>query len=123
IEPGRYRLRVSRGPEYSIFEIPDFTVNDGDVKRVNAIVTREVDTAGWMSTDMHLHSEPSFDSGMPFARRVTTVVDEHVELAVPTDHDVETDYSPTVRDLFLSPYVATTTSAETTTLEQGHFIA
>src|SRR6185295_1109179 len=83
----------------------------------------EVDTEGWMSTDMHLHGEPSFDSGMPFRRRVTAVVDENVEFAVPTDHDVETDYTPFVRELFLAPYVATTTSAETTTIEQGHFIA
>ena len=64
IEPGRYRIRASRGPEYSIFE-KDVTLGAGELKRFDAIITREVDTTGWMSTDMHLHSQPSFDSGMP----------------------------------------------------------
>jgi hypothetical protein len=122
IEPGRYRIRASRGPEYSIFE-KDVTIESGGIKRFDAILAHEVDTTGWMSTDMHLHSQPSFDSGMPLPRRVTTVVDEQVELAIPTDHDVETDYTPTLRDLFLTPYVATAVGVETTTIEQGHFIA
>jgi hypothetical protein len=122
IEPGRYRIRASRGPEYSIFE-KDVTIDSGGIKRFDAILAREVDTTGWMSTDMHLHSAPSFDSGMPLPRRVTTVVDEQVELAIPTDHDVETDYTPTLRELFLTPYVATAVGVETTTIEQGHFIA
>lgn len=123
IEPGRYRFQASRGPEYSAFEVNDFTLAPGEIKRIDAQIVREVDTTGWMSTDIHLHSQPSFDSGMELRRRVTTVVDEQVELAVPTDHDVATDYTPTIRELFLSPYVATAVSAETTTIEQGHFIA
>ncbi len=122
IEPGRYRLRASRGPEFSIFE-KDVTVAAGDIKRFDALIKHEVDTTGWLSTDMHLHSQPSFDSGMPLPKRVTTIVDEQIELAIPTDHDVETDYSPTLRDLFLAPYVATAIGVETTTIEQGHFIA
>ena len=122
IEPGRYRIRASRGPEYSIFE-QDVTLDVGELKRFDAIITHEVDTSGWMSTDMHLHSEPSFDSGMRLPRRVTTAVNEQVELAIPTDHDIETDYTPVLRDLFLSPYMSTAIGVETTTIEQGHFIA
>jgi hypothetical protein len=121
VEPGKYRLRASRGPEYGIFE-QDIVVESGRVQRVDGIVKHEVDTTGWMSTDMHLHSTPSFDSGMPLPKRLSTVVDEHVEFAVPTDHDVETDYEPTIRAMLLDPYVATCVSAETTTIEQGHFI-
>jgi hypothetical protein len=123
VEPGRYRIRASRGPEYSIFELPDVTLAPGQVLRFDAPLRHEVDTTGWMSTDMHLHAEPSFDSGMAFARRLATVVDEQVELAIPTDHDVVTDYGPMLRALFLAPYVASIRSAETTTIEQGHFIA
>jgi hypothetical protein len=122
VEPGRYRFRASRGPEYGIFE-KDVQVDAARAVRVDATVAHEVDTTGWMSADMHLHSAPSFDSGMPLPKRLTTIVDEHVEFAVPTDHDVETDYGPTIRALFLDPYVATAVGAETTTIEQGHFIA
>lgn len=122
VEPGRYRLLASRGPEYSAFVIDDLELRSGKLRRVDASIVREVDTRGWMSTDMHLHQTPSFDSGMALQRRMSTVVDEQVELAVPTDHDVQTDYGPTVREMFLEPYVSTVVSAETTTLEQGHFI-
>ncbi len=121
VEPGRYRFRASRGPEYGIFE-QDLVVPPSGVLRVDATVAREVDTAGWMSIDTHLHSEPSFDSGMALPKRVTTIVDEQVEFAVSTDHDVETDYEPTIRALLLDPYVATAVGAETTTIEAGHFI-
>ncbi|MFT3773369.1 MAG: PHP domain-containing protein [Minicystis sp.] len=122
LEPGRYRFRASRGPEYGMFE-QDIVVEAGGVQRVDATLVREVDTTGWMSTDMHIHSTPSFDSGMPLPRRLSTVVAEHVEFAVPTDHDVQTDYEPTIHSMLLEPHVATAVGVETTTIEQGHFIA
>jgi hypothetical protein len=122
IEPGRYRLRASRGPEYGIFE-QDFEIGSKGVQIVGATIVREVDTTGWMSADMHLHATLSFDSGMPLDKRLSTVAAEGVEFAVSTDHDFVTDYEPTLRSLFLEPFVATATGAETTTLEQGHFIA
>ncbi len=121
IEPGAYRLFVSRGPEYEA-HVEDIDVGSGDVTRVDVALAHEVDTTGWMSIDMHLHSAPSFDSGMPLDRRVTTVVAEGLDVAVSTDHDVATDYAPTVRDLRLDPQVKTFSSAEVTTLEYGHFI-
>jgi len=122
IEPGSYRFRATRGPEYGIYE-QDFTVGAGGVQLVNAVVPREVDTTGWMSADMHLHATLSFDSGMDLPKRVSTVVSEGVEFAVSTDHDFVTDYTPTIRSLLLEPYVATAIGVETTTIEQGHFIA
>jgi hypothetical protein len=122
VEPGHYRFRASRGPEYGIYE-QDFTIAAGGVTRVDATVVHEVDTTGWMSTDMHLHATPSFDSGMPLPRRLSTIIAEHVEFAVATDHDVETDYGPTIHALQIEPYVKSAVGAETTTIEQGHFIA
>ena len=122
IEPGRYRLIVSRGIEYGLHQESDFVLAPGGLARFDARLTREVDTTGWMSADMHLHSRPSFDSGMPLPLRVTTAAAEGVELAVSTDHDVATDYRPVVRELMLEPFLATAVGAEITTLEQGHFI-
>ncbi|MFO0590820.1 MAG: PHP domain-containing protein [Polyangiaceae bacterium] len=122
VEPGRYTLRVSRGPEYSIFEEKDFTLAPGAVKNVEADLRHEVDTTGWMGADLHLHATPSFDSGMPLPRRVTAVAAEGVDFGLATDHDAETDYWPTVQNLNLQAQIKTAVSAETTTLEQGHFI-
>ncbi|WP_437319893.1 PHP domain-containing protein [Sorangium sp. So ce385] len=122
IEPGRYQITVSRGIEYGIYVERDVTLAPGRALQLDATLVREVDTSGWMSADMHLHSRPSFDSGMQLPRRVATVAAEGVELAVSTDHDVETDYQPTARALGLAPHLATAIGAEITTLEQGHFI-
>jgi hypothetical protein len=122
IEPGNYRLIVSRGPEYSLFEEDKLALSAGQVLNVAAGLRREVDTAGWMGADLHLHATPSFDSGMPLPRRVTTIASEGVEFALATDHDAETDYRPILQSLQLTAQVKTAVSAEITTLEQGHFI-
>jgi hypothetical protein len=121
IEPGVYDVVVSRGPEYSVYR-KRLTAESGRPVRLDATLQREVDTGGWMSADMHLHSTPSFDSGMPVSRRVRTVVSEGLELAVSTDHDVATDYLPVIRELNLEEEMTTAVGAEITTLEQGHFI-
>jgi hypothetical protein len=122
VEPGRYTLRVSRGPEYSLFEEADFNLDPGQIKNVSADLRHEVDTTGWVGADLHLHATPSFDSGMPLPRRVTSVAAEGVDFALATDHDAETDYWPTLQNLNLQAQVKTAVSAEITTLEQGHFI-
>lgn len=120
-EPGRYLLRVSRGPEYGIVE-RDVTLLPGREETIEAQLLREMDTSGWMSADMHLHAQPSFDSGMPLSRRVRTVAAEGVELGVSTDHDVESDYRPEMNAAALEPRFVQAIGAEITTLEQGHFI-
>ncbi|MFP6683665.1 MAG: PHP domain-containing protein [Polyangiaceae bacterium] len=122
VPPGRYELLVSRGPEYGMHRESDFVLSHGQHMHVEAVLPHEIDTRGWMSADMHLHSTPSFDSGMPIARRVISAVAEGVEFAVSTDHDVHTDYEPTVRALGLATHIRTAVGAEITTLEQGHFI-
>lgn len=122
VEPGRYAVLVSRGMEYGIHLERDVTLVTGQLLRVDAMLVHEVNSKGWMSTDMHLHSRPSFDSGMPVARRVATAAAEGVELAVSTDHDVATDYLQELVPLKLEPFIKSAIGAEITTLEQGHFI-
>ena len=121
IEPGRYHVYVSRGPEYAAKRL-EIDVAPGQSERITAALAHEVDTTGWMALDMHLHSAPSFDSGMAVPRRVASVVAEGLDVAVATDHDVSTDYGPVVRSLGLEGELKTFVSAEVTTLEYGHFI-
>lgn len=122
MEPGRYRILVTRGPEYSRFEMPDVTLSSGQRLPVDALVGREIDSQGWASVDMHLHARPSFDSGMPLERRVRTAVVEGLDMAVATDHDVLTDYRPALLALELEPWLKTAIGAEVSTLELGHYI-
>lgn len=121
IEPGRYRVFVSRGPEWSAF-VEDVDLKEGQVHRLDATLDHQVDTTGWMSIDMHLHSAPSFDSGMPVPKRVMAVAAEGLDIGVSTDHEVETDYTPVIHDLHLEKQLKSFVSAEVTTLEYGHYI-
>jgi hypothetical protein len=58
---GTYDIVVSRGIEYGLHE-ERIVVAPGGSPHVAAILAREVDSAGWMSGDFHLHSAPSSDS-------------------------------------------------------------
>lgn len=122
VEPGRYEIIASRGFDRGIHRIEDVTLASGDLFRMDASIPKEVDTSGWMGGDFHLHALPSFDSGMPLDMRVATAVVEGLDMAVATDHDVLTDYRPTLREQLLEPYMATAIGSEVSTLELGHFI-
>jgi hypothetical protein len=122
VEPGRYRVLVTRGIEYGRAEFADLTLEAGGFERVDAVVPHEIDSSGWMSVDMHLHSRLSFDSGMDLDRRVTTAAVEGLDMAVATDHDVHTDYEPSIKKLNLEPFLKTAVGAEVSTLDLGHFI-
>lgn len=122
VEPGRYRVLVSRGIEYGRAEEADVTLKPGEIHRLEAVVGREINSRGWASIDMHLHSRLSFDSGMELERRVTTAASEGLDVAVATDHDVHTDLLPAVRRLGLEPWLKTAVGAEVSTLDLGHFI-
>ena len=122
VEAGRYRIVISHGPEYAIHQ-QDVDLGPGRAVRVDAVLIHEVDSTGWMSLDHHLHSTMSFDSGLPIGDRVTAAAAEGLGMATSSDHDVITDYSPSIRDLQLVPNLATAIGEEISTLEQGHFIA
>lgn len=122
VEAGRYDLIVSRGPEYAI-HTERLVVSPGQVVTISAALVREIDSAGWISGDFHLHAEGSFDSGMKFTERVKRVLVEGVDLAVATDHDILTDYGPAVRELGVQDQVQTAVGVEMSTLELGHYVA
>jgi hypothetical protein len=122
IEPGRYRLFVTHGPLYSRGEV-DFSVGAGEEHVVQVTLHKEVDTGPWIGLDAHLHAEPSHDSGVKLERRVISAVAEGLDLAVSTDHDVVTDYAPTIAALGLRDRIKSAPGVEVTTLELGHFIA
>ncbi|MCK6531638.1 MAG: CehA/McbA family metallohydrolase [Polyangiaceae bacterium] len=122
LPPGRYSVLATRGPEYDVDEqIVDVSASQGATLR--ARLARVVDTSGWIAADLHLHADPSGDSEVPLADRVTSLVAEGVELAVATDHNHVTDYAPVVRQLGLERQLTTQPGVELTTGNWGHFNA
>jgi hypothetical protein len=122
IPPGKYRVTVTRGFEYTAHEA-DITVSAGRPTSVQAALDRVVDTKGWVAADLHLHAVPSSDAPSLLADRVRSLVAAGIEVGVATDHNKITDYGPTIRELGLGGKVASVIGDEVTTRELwwGHF--
>jgi hypothetical protein len=130
VPPGTYDVFVTRGPEYSIWSTIDslglvdgVTLGSGQSAELAAVLTREVDSTGFIAADLHVHSAPSHDSGVSLALRTLTMVAEGVEFFASTDHDVITEFRPVIEELGLDRWVQATAGLETTTIELGHFLA
>ena len=120
LEPGRYLVQISRGPEYSIDE-HTLTVEPGVSVRINGHIARVVDTTGWVSGDFHQHMYGSPDSGLSYHDRVLTNLCEGVEYVVASDHDMITDLRPMIEALGATEFIKSSAGDELTTIEQGHF--
>ncbi|MFO0551220.1 MAG: CehA/McbA family metallohydrolase [Polyangiaceae bacterium] len=122
VPPGKYRVIVDRGFEYTASIIP-IQVRANDLSFAAAKLTRAVDTTGWVSADLHLHSHPSFDAPNLLEDRVRSLAAAGVEVGVATDHNRVTDYRPAIQALALGDYVAPIIGDEVTTEDTqfGHF--
>lgn len=119
---GRYRVVVSRGPEYELVEA-DVSAGPGESAEVKGTLARSVDTHGFIAADLHQHAAPSFDSGVSLEDRVLSNGAEGVEVLVATDHNVLTDYRPALAASGLGRDVFTIVGTEATTHSVGHFNA
>jgi hypothetical protein len=122
LPPGRYHAVASRGIEYELGVSAPFDIDDRTSQHVDLTVVHSVDTEGWVSADLHVHSQPSHDSGVKLPDRVRTMVCEGVEFFSSTDHDFVTDFAPVVEDMGLEEWVQTAVGNEVTTIEIGHFL-
>jgi hypothetical protein len=119
VPPGKYKLFVTRGPEYEAVE-RDVTVGPGTVQKVDVQLDHSVDTRGWMSADLHVHMKGSFDSRLPHDRRMISEVSNGVKLIVTTDHYAVVDAAPLLRDLGYAADVAGAISGNELNFNPGH---
>ncbi|MDG2271124.1 MAG: carboxypeptidase regulatory-like domain-containing protein [Halioglobus sp.] len=119
VEPGEYRLVVSRGPFYSAFE-RDITIVSGELTTVQAEIVKLVDTSGFISADFHVHSIDSPDSEVTREERVAVMLAEGIEFFTPSDHGVRSDFGPTLANMDVEDLIAVAPSSETTTFDYGH---
>lgn len=120
LPPGGYTVKVTRGPEYSVFQ-KDVEISVEKGQSLQASLERVVDTKGWISTDLHVHAAPSFDSSVSLEDRVTALAAEGVEVAVATDHNHVTDYAPALEKRALGSELYGIVGVEITTVGWGHF--
>lgn len=121
LPPGEYVVYATRGPEYE-FGQERISVSASAPVDIELQVIRSVDTSGWISADLHVHSDPSHDSGVSPEARIGTMASEHVEFLVTSDHDFVSDFRPVIEDLGMTPWVASLPGVEVTTVEAGHYL-
>ncbi len=122
LEPGSYWVVVSRGTEYSIYE-ESITIVAGAEATVDAQLALVLDTAGFVSSDFHIHGINSADSRVSHVKRVEGYAGEGVDNIIMTDHHVHTDLDPTIKAEGLGDWVSSTVGEEITTFDYGHFNA
>ncbi|HEX3758095.1 MAG TPA: CehA/McbA family metallohydrolase [Kofleriaceae bacterium] len=120
VRPGTYDLIVTRGPEYEITQ-KTIVLRPGAFTAEQVALVRAYSTDGWIAGDFHIHSQPSTDSGLPIADRVTSCAAEGLEVAISTDHNYITDYAPVIAASGLDSWLLGIPGMELTTFEMGHF--
>lgn len=113
LDPGKYQIYFSRGPEYDAV-MKQVVVRANCMSTIKVQLDRVVDTTGWVSTDLHSHSSPSGDNTSEQYGRVENLLCEHVEFAPCTEHNRVSSYSPHLEQMKLSHLMATCMGIELT---------
>jgi len=126
LEPGSYRLYVSRGVEYSLSSTP-ISVPSGPYGAVTltvpAQIHRVLDTTGFVSGDYHVHMLASPDSRVSDRDRILSFAGEGVDNLIATDHDAIIVLATEIDALGLGSFLHSTPGEEITTFDYGHYNA
>ncbi len=120
LEPGDYRAVVSHGTEYSADSF-DFTAVSGVATNLSATVAEVIDTTGFVSMDMHVHSFDSPDSAVTRRERILSMIAEGIDFFTPTEHEVRADFSGDIADLGVGALISVAPGNEITPFDYGHF--
>jgi hypothetical protein len=120
VPAGTYDVWISHGPEWDTGR-ERVIIAPGAETEVRARLRHVIDTPGWISADLHVHSAASLDSRVPMRDRVYQFVADGVDLIVATDHNVIADYAPVIAELGVTDLLASATGEEITTQQWGHF--
>ncbi|HEX5168307.1 MAG TPA: CehA/McbA family metallohydrolase [Cyclobacteriaceae bacterium] len=117
---GRYTIYAGRGFEYGIDSM-QIELEPGDRVQKTFRLKREVETAGWVCSDTHIHTVTHSHHGdATEEERVITLAGEGIELPVMTDHNIYVDLNATARAAGVRSYFTPVTGDELTT-KVGHF--
>ncbi len=117
---GSYTIYAGRGFEYSLAQT-SIQLAAGGSKHLALSIRREVPTAGYVSSDTHLHTFTHSRHGdATVEERVITLAAEGLELPIATDHNLAIDYNPAASDLHVRQYFTPVTGSEVTT-PTAHF--
>lgn len=124
---GSYQVYATRGMEWGLdkasIDIARAKPGSAPVGPIDLSIRREVDTAGYVASDTHIHTLTHSGHGdSSVEERLVTLAGEGVELAIATDHNHHTDYRPTQKKMKLNEHFKSVTGNEVTT-SVGHMNA
>ncbi len=119
LPPGELRVTVSHGLEHDV-SIADLTLAAGESARLEPDLARVLDTSGWVSVDLHLHSDLSTDSVHAVEDAVRMLAAEGVDAAAATDHDFVTDYPAVAARAGVGDRLLVVPGVEVSTTVFGH---
>ncbi len=119
IEPGRYRVIATRGPEYEARELTLEARIGEDAVLTLPPLARVAPTPGWLAADFHVHSARSFDSNLPPAEQAVAFAASGAEVLVATEHDKIFDPRPAIEAAGLARQLVGVTGVEVTSSYRG----
>ncbi len=120
VAAGKFRIYASRGFEYNAPSAV-FTIDPGVTLKRTLVLQREVDTAGWVACDTHVHTVTHSGHGdCTIDERMATIAGEGIELVIATDHNKHIDYREIADAHGVDQYFTPVIGNEVTT-KQGHF--
>ena len=119
VPPGTWDWTVTRGYEFApargTVDIPD----DGEGS-IDAALTRELDTAGWISVDTHVHSSDSPDSRVDQPIQLLHAAAHGLDIVVHTEHENIVDRSTVPAEAGLDAWVNNVIGEEVTSVAVEH---
>jgi hypothetical protein len=118
---GQYTLYAGRGFEWGIDSAKvDLRAGANQPRRLS--LRREVDTAGYVAADTHVHTFTYSRHGdATLAERMITLAGEGIELPIATDHNLPIDYEEAASAAGVRQYFTPVIGNEVTTPKLGHF--
>jgi hypothetical protein len=120
LPPGKFEIIAGRGFEWGI-DSKKIEVTAGAQTKIGLAIDRQVDTAGLVSCDTHVHTFTYSRHGdASLDERLITIPAEGIELPIATDHNLHVNYEKRARELGVRKYFTPVIGNEVTT-KIGHF--
>lgn len=122
LPPGKYTLYATRGMEWGVAR-QAIVVENNKPQDYTLVISREVDTTGFIACDSHIHTLPGSGHGnATYAERMITIAGEGIEVAVATDHNHISDFTNYQKASGTQTHFYSISGDEVTT-HNGHFTA
>jgi hypothetical protein len=121
VPAGAWKVVVSRGYEYELFEQDLAHIGGGETAEVHATLEHAVDTTGTLCADTHIHTVRSNDSGDDAVRKLAQGIADGLEIPVRSDHEWVDSFEPMIQAMGLEKWAFGIGSIEMTSMEiWGH---